>query len=195
MILRRLGLALVLLAMLAGCDLAANYTESTTFRAAGTRLLMSGVITSATPRQFERVVAANPQITTLVQRDVEGSVDDEAMIRMAYRVRELGLNTHLDADSRTFSGGAQLFLAGRERSMIRGAVIGVHSWRDSRRDGAEYPRQSRKHEMNRRYVQDMLGKDAFYWFTLAAAPSGGMYVLRERDINGFGLLTRPIENP
>jgi hypothetical protein len=193
--LRRLGLALILLVTLSGCDLVANYTESTAFRVAGTRLLMSGVITSATPRQFERIIAANPQITTLVERDVEGSVDDEAMIAMGYRVRALGLNTHLDGDSRVFSGGSQLFLAGVERSMIRGAVIGVHSWRSGRRDGAQYAQHSPKHAMNRQYVEDMLGNDAFYWFTLAAAPSGGMYVMREKEIIGYGLLTRPIENP
>ncbi|MFD2739890.1 hypothetical protein ACFSUD_09945 [Sulfitobacter aestuarii] len=195
MIARRAALALVALLALSSCNLAANYLESTEFRVAGSRLLMSGTITSATPRQFARVLAANPQITTLVERNVDGSVDDAAMIEMGYRLRRAGLDTHLDGDSQIFSGAVMLFLSGVERTMIRGAVIGVHSWRDSLRDGADYPATSPKHALNRRYVADMLGQDAFYWFTLRAAPSEGMYLLREHEIRDFGLLTRPIEAP
>ncbi len=192
--LRRVVVAVFLLGLV-GCGYRANFVETTNFRVAGTVLLMSGVITSATPREFEQIIRANPQIRTLVETDVEGSVDDAAMIRMGYRVRQLGLETRLYADSEIFSGAVQLFLAGVERSMIRGAVIGVHSWRNSRRDGAEYPRDSREHALNRQYVEDMLGDDAFYWFTLQAAPSELIHVMTDREIARFGLLTRPIMAP
>ena len=191
----RLCAALALALILSACDFASNYLERTQFDLAGDRLFMTGLITSATPGQFERLIAANPQVETVVLRGIEGSVDDDAMIAMGYRLRALGLDTHLASYSQIYSGGAQLFLSGVERTMERGAVIGVHSWRDNRRDGAEYPRQSPQHALNRRYVEDMLGRDAFYWFTLRAAPSAGMHIMNDAEIAHYGLLTRPILSP
>lgn len=191
----RLGAALVLALILSGCDFASNYLERTQFEVQGDRLLMTGLITSYTPGQFERMVAAHPQVDTVVLRGIEGSVDDAAMIAMGYRLRALGLDTHLESYSQIYSGGAQLFLSGVERTMERGAIIGVHSWRDNRRDGSGYPRGSPKHGLNRRYVEDMLGSDAFYWFTLRAAPSNGMHILNEAEIAHYRLLTRPILAP
>ena len=75
--------------------------------------------------------------------------------------------------------------------MEPGARIGVHSWYDDddEMDGVDYPRDAPDHELNRRYVEDMLGTDAFYWFTLEAAPADGMHYMTEAEIARFGLLT------
>lgn len=180
--------------MLGACAIADNAVDGATFDVRGEQLLMQGEITSRTPATFEHLIADNPQIATLVLGYMPGSLDDEAVVRMGYRVRALGLNTHLNADSKIYSGAVDLFLAGRSRSMQRGAVIGVHSWADGFGEGAKYPRDSPEHRSNAAYTADMLGSDAFYWFTLQAAPSDGIHEMTVAEISRFGLLTRPVLN-
>jgi len=165
-----------------------NLVPTTEFRVQGHDLLMRGDINAKTLDQFEAVIAANPGITRLVELDVPGSLDDDTMIALAYRVRELGLDTHLTATSEIYSGGVDLFLAGDRRSMEEGAVIGVHSWSDGFREAADFPRDAPEHEQNRKYVEDMLGQDDFYWFTIAAAPADGIHVMSAEEIARYGLL-------
>lgn len=186
-------LATGLISGLAACTqiavLALNSVPTTEFSVDGSRLLMRGEINAKTLDQFEAVYAANPGIRTLVELDVPGSVDDDTMIALAYRVRELGLNTHLTANSVIQSGGVDLFLAGVRRTMEPGARIGVHSWSDGTRDAWEYPQGAPEHEKNRRYIEDMLGSDAFYWFTIYAAPADGIHQMSPKEITEYGLLT------
>ncbi len=169
-----------------------NLRTTTEFRVEGTDLLMRGEINARTPGQFEAVLAENPGITRLVELAVPGAVDNDAVIRLGYRLRQLGLGTHLTGQSRVFAGGADLFLAGTPRTAEPGAVIGVHSWSDGFKDAADYPRDAPEHEENRRYVADMLGADDFYWFAIAAAPSGKIHVMTADEIARYGLLTAPV---
>jgi hypothetical protein len=188
------ALALPTLALgLAGCQqiavIAMNQITTTHFEVRGELLLMSGEINSKTLDQFEAVIAQNPNITTLVELDVPGSLDDDTMIALAYRVRKLGLNTRLTATSKIYSGGVDLFLAGVQRTMEPGAEIGVHSWSDGTREAKGYPRDAPEHEQNRRYIEQMLGSDAFYWFTIYAAPADDIHIMSELEIAEYGLLT------
>ena len=189
---RHLVFALVL--VLTACGVVENASDGTRMMVQGDQLLMSGTITSRTPANFERILARNPQIRTLVQTEVDGSIDGEATIAMGYRVRALGLGTHLRSDSVVDSGGVDLFLAGRTRTIERGASIGVHSWRNGYREGSSYPRGSPEHDLTRGYIIDMLGSDAFYWFTLRAAPSDGIHELTAAEIARFGLRTQQTLN-
>lgn len=176
-------------------DLAAvavmNMRTTTEFRVDGSDLLMRGEINARTLDQFEAIMAENPQITRLVELVVPGSVDDDTMIRLAYRVRQMGLDTHLRADSQIYSGGVDLFLAGVRRSAEPGARIGVHAWSDGFKEASDYPREAPEHEQNRKFVEDMLGVDDFYWFTINAAPAGEMHVMSAEEIERYGLLTGP----
>lgn len=175
--------------------IAMNQIETTRFEVRGDELWMNGEINSKTYKQFVEVMDANPDITTLVEEVVPGSLDDDTMIKLAYEVRARQLNTRLLATSAIDSGGVDLFLAGVERSMEDGAHIGVHSWSDGRKDAVEYPRDSPEHEQNRRYIEDMLGSDDFYWFTIEAAPADSIHAMTNTEIENFGLLTRPIISP
>ena len=170
-----------------------NNIETTQLEVRGEELWMNGEINSKTYDQFVAVLEENPQITTLVEEVVPGSMDDDTMIKLAYFVREKGLNTKLLAHSAIDSGGVDLFLAGASRTMERGAHIGVHSWSDGVRDAAHYPKDSPEHEQNRKYIEDMLGNDEFYWFTIYAAPADGIYEMKEAEIVQYGLLTEPIK--
>lgn len=183
-------------ALLGGCEILAvgtmNLIETTRFTVDGETLYMSGEINSKTDEQFAAVIAANPQITTIVECEVPGSLDDDTMIPLSYQVRALGLNTHLTSNSEIASGGVDFFLAGVERTMEEGAQIGVHSWSDGTRDAKDYPRNAPEHEANRKYIEDMLGDDAFYWFTIYAAPADDIYWMRTDEVAQYGMLTAPV---
>jgi len=190
---RRLGIILCITA-LSACEMvvvnALNMIETTEFTVVGENLIMNGEINSKTLDQFNEVIEGNPEITTLVEVDVPGSLDDDTMYQLVYRVRELGLNTHLRSDSRIYSGGVDLFLGGVERSIEAGAELGVHSWSDGVNEAMDFPRGSPEHEANRKLIEDMLGADDFYWFTIEAAPADGIHVMTSDEIARFGLVTQ-----
>lgn len=168
-----------------------NQFETTAFEVDGDTLYMNGEINAKTLDQFEAVIATHPGIATLVECDVPGSFDDDTMIPLSYRVRELGIATHLTATSEIASGGVDLFLAGVTRTMAPGARLGVHSWSDGRRDAVEYPRDAPEHEANRAYVEAMLGDDGFYWFTIEAAPAAKIHWMSDAELSRYDVLTAP----
>lgn len=190
----RLWLGLALVGGLLGCAVVDNAVDRTRMSVQGSRLLISGEITSRTPRAFEALLEAHPDVRTLVPEIMQGSLDDLAVLRMGYFLRDRGMDTHLTAQSEIYSGAVDLFLAGNRRSMARGAVIGVHSWADGFGEGTGYPRDAREHAGNVAYFRDMLGSDAFYWFTLQAAPSSGIHEMTPGEIARFGLLTEPVRD-
>lgn len=171
-------------------SLVQNSLRLTEFRVQGSQLLMNGPINSQTLDQFENIYVQNPEIKTLVEQDVPGSLDDETMIALAYRVRELGLNTHITRDSVIYSGGVDLFLAGVNRTMEHGAKIGVHSWSNGVFEAKDFPRNAPEHKLNRKYIEDMLGDDAFYWFTIYAAPADDIHEMTAAEITKYKLLTK-----
>ena len=182
----------VTLGALGGCEIVAvtalNMVKTTKFTVDGETLYMQGEINSKTDGQFEAVYAANPQIKTIVECVVPGSLDDDTMIPLSYRVRELGLNTHLTSTSDIASGGVDFFLAGVNRSAEEGAKIGVHSWSDGTSEAKDYPRDAPEHENNRKYIEDMLGDDAFYWFTIYAAPAADIYYMTSAEVAEYGMV-------
>ena len=166
-----------------------NIAETSRFEVSGREVFLSGEININTRRQFDAIHAANPQVDTLVLVDIPGSLDEAGLLSIGYRVRALGLTTHLIARSEVYSGGVDLFLAGVRRRMDNGATLGVHSWSNGTRDAASFPRSAPEHDRNRQYIADMLGDDAFYWFTIYAAPSDGVHIMTPREIRRYGLLT------
>ena len=186
-------MAALVAVVLSGCTqmavMAWNQVPMTEFRVEGTKLFMHGAINSKTLQQFEEIYAQHPDVKTLVELDVPGSLDDDTMFALAYRVRELGLYTHLTSSSLIHSGGVDLFLAGVRRTMDDGAEIGVHAWSDGSKEASDYPRGAPEHEQNRLYVERMLGHDAFYWFTIDAAPADDIHKMSKSEIRKYGLLT------
>lgn len=167
--------------------------SSTEFTVDGELLYMNGYICSKTPEQLKKVIAKNPEIETIVMKKVTGSLDDESNFPMAEWVRENGLNTYLTKNSEVASGGTDFFLAGNKRTIENGAKIGVHSWRDtSGVEAKDLPKDHPDYEMNRNYIEKMLGKDDFYWYTIYAAPADGMYYMSNEEILKYNMITEPI---
>ena len=172
-----------------------NMRTTTTFEVHGEEIWMDGFINGKTYDQFVQLLEENPQVTKLVEGIVHGSLNDDVMIELAYYVRQQGLNTHLRSTSQIDSGGVDLFLSGVERTMERGAHIGVHSWSDGIVQAKDIPPEDERHRKNAEYINAMVGSEDFYWFTIYASPANGIHEMTEEEIEEYGLLTQPIMEP
>ncbi|MGJ8546814.1 MAG: alpha/beta hydrolase [Sulfitobacter sp.] len=181
------------LAALGGCSVAGTLRQAVDYRLVNDRLMMSGMITARTPLQFAEVLADNPGITTIVLQDMPGALDEAAALQMGYLIRQRGLHVALQSDSFLRGAAVFLLLAGTERRMVEGAQIGLRSWADGGGEGADYPADAAEHRLYLQYLRDMLGDEAFYWFALHAAPSDGIYIMNQEEIDRFGLLTQPVQ--
>ena len=178
-----------------GYSLYFNLVETTRFTVEGAVVRMNGEINRKTYDQFVALHKANPQLKTIHEETVPGSLDDDTMIELSYYVREQGFNTMLSCDSRIDSGGVDLFLAGVERIVDcadKSVVphIGVHAWSDGFKQATDYPKDAPEHENNRKYIENMLGKDDFYWFTIYAAPAADIHPMTRAEIDKYGLVTK-----
>lgn len=147
------------------------------FVVVGERLLMHGQVTRRTPADFRDVMAANPQITTLVLQDMQGVRDVDAALALGRDVRARGLSTALQSDSDVSGAAVALFLAGTGRQMVEGAQLGLHNWPE----GAQG------------YVVAVLGSDAFHQFALQVGATDRIHRLTTQEIAQYGLLTEPMK--
>ena len=171
-----------------------NSKIRTEFEVKDNELWMNKEINSKTYNQFVRILEKNPQVDTLVEVNVPGSIDDDTMIRLGYYVRKKGLKTKLLPHSSIDSGGVDLYLAGVERIMEiapGGKIphIGVHSWGDGINQAKDYPKDAPEHVNNCTYIEKMLGRDDFYWYTIYAAPADGIHEMSLDEIKKYGLVT------
>jgi len=56
------------------------------------------------------------------------------------------------------------------------------------------PKLRPEHRGHVAYMWRMIGSDAFYGFTLQAAPSTEIYEMNKTQNARFGLLTQPVQN-
>jgi len=142
----------------------------------------------------KKLMTEHPYVDTLVFKKMPGTQDADMNLRLARDIRRRGLNTHIEANSVIASGAVDLFLAGQERTMECGALIGVHSWsisgarstiRISPQDMGGDDRQ-KHHE---KFLRDMGIDPAFYAFTRAAAEPEDIHYLTMDEIRRFDLLT------
>ena len=163
-----------------------------TFTVRGDTAFMSGVITSALPAKLLRLFAEHPEVATVELVTVPGSIDDEANLRAARRLHERGLATRLAHRGAVASGGTDFFLAGKTRSIGEGASIGVHSWgAGPGESGADLPRDDPLHRIYLDFYRQVGVPEAFYWFTLEAAPVERIHVMTTAEIARFGLRRDP----
>lgn len=156
-----------------------------------------GTTYSSSLSDFQSFLRKNPDVKTLVLKDMPGTVDSQTNISIARLIRREGLSTHLERDSEIASGAVDLFIAGKERTMECGARIGVHSWSISNEGAmietpAIHPRNlgvDRFQRFHERFLIDMGVDPAFYVFTRDSAAPDQIYVLKEDEIERFGLLT------
>ncbi len=153
---------------------------------------MIGTVDSATPRQFARMLAAHPALTTIIMRDCPGSIDEAANLALARALRRAGLSTHVPADGSVRSGAVELWMAGAQRTAAPGAEFGVHSWRDETgREARDYAMSDPVHREYLDYYREMGMDDArarqFYALTNSVG-FDDLRLLGVRDMAAFGLI-------
>ncbi len=180
-------LSLTVFSLLAACG--QSYTP-VTFVAQDTRIIATGTIDHTTLDAFNEVLVENPQADTLVLQYIEGSVDDDANVVFSRVVHEEGFDTVVPSNGMVASGGTDLFLAGRTRTLQPGACVGVHSWSGSGIVATELPDDDPEHERYLDYFQDIGVDEAFYWFTLNAAPAEEMHWMTAAEADRFDMTSR-----
>ena len=152
---------------------------------------MSGAIDNSILEKLENLTE-NHQVKTIVMIDVPGSLDDEANLEASEYIRSQGFNTHLPAHGVISSGGTDFFLAGVQRSIEKGAKVGVHSWAAQDDDGnwiiaQDIPKDDESHQMFLDYYKKIGISEDFYWFTLDNAIADDMYWMSWEEMQKYSI--------
>lgn len=159
----------------------------------GVTAIMNGDIKSRTPKHWDNFIAEFPNINRIVMKDCPGSSDDEANVEVARKVHNHGVSIHLPSDAVIASGAVDFFLAGTTRTRDAGSQIGVHSWSDGNNEATDFPVGSEEHNLYIDYYKEMgfsqEEAEAFYYFTINAAPAAGIHWMTDGEIEQYKLLT------
>lgn len=130
-----------------------------------------------------------------------GSMNDEETLRFGRYIRANGLDTHLIKNGVAASGGVSLLLAGNNRSIGEGAHVGVHAWAQCRSrenicvPATDFAESDEAHSLHRNYIQQMLDKDDFYWFSIQAANHDSIHWLSEDELVQFDIANTSTYTP
>ncbi len=157
-------------------------------------VIMNGEIDSDTPQYWDNYIAAFPNTNRMIMKLCPGSSDDEANLIAARKIRMQNIAIHLPADAEIASGAVDLFLAGTTRTRESGSLIGVHSWSDGDNDATAFPVGDANHLPYIEYYQEMgyskSDAEAFYYFTINAAPAAEIHWMTDAEIAQYKLLTQ-----
>lgn len=150
--------------------------------------VVRGVLGKRFYKKFQKFAVENPNVRNLVLQDIPGSLNDDWNVKSCTFLHENCFNTHVNDSSMIASGGVDLFIAGNSRSVSPKAKIGVHSWRDLKKDGSEYPRDSEEHKVFLDFFEVIEMDTAFYWYTLKASPGKSIHWMTWEEIEKYQLI-------
>lgn len=154
-----------------------------------TTIRLNGDIDSNTEEAFDEILRQNPNTQLLVFGDAPGSADDEENLRVGRKLKQRGLNTHVEDGGSIASGAVDLFLAGTQRSLGANARVGVHSWSDGTNDATDFPRNSAEHQFYIQYYKDIGFSDQwaedFYFFTINAASADDIHWMTAAELETY----------
>ena len=159
--------------------------------------VMTGTIGADFVHRVCDLAREQPAVTEVVLLDVPGqSTPGNETLEAGQVMRALGYTTLVPGDGQVESGGVDLFLAGEQRLIEDGGCLGVHSteitYGDEVISAADLPRDDPEHQPFLEYFEAMGIDPGFYWFTLSAAPAGGIHYLTPAEIEQWGLVTGPV---
>ena len=143
--------------------------------------------------QIFDIIQNHPEVTTIVEGHISGSIHDDINMQTGRLIRKAGLATHITKDSDISSGGVDLFCSGKIRTMEDGAKVGVHSWSGDDVEAGELPIDSPLHKNQIDYFTEMLGSPIgkeFYFYTINAAPADDIYQMDRAEMEAYMLLTK-----
>lgn len=158
---------------------------------------INGELGTRTYRQLKEAIQDHPNAKTAVLGKINGSLNDAVNMHTGRILREAGLTTKVLKNSNIASGGVDLFCAGKERIVEKGAKIGIHSWccyNDL--TAIELPKDHPAHQYQIEYFTMCLGKEIgpdFYFHTLSAAPFDGVHWMSDEDIKKWKVATEFVE--
>ena len=160
---------------------------------------LSGELGTRTYHQVKKLIEEHPDMKTLIMTDVPGALDTAVTMHTGRLLRQNGFTTQLLSNSDIASGGVDLFTAGVERIVTKGAKLGVHSWCCvDDLTAADVAPKHPAHKDQLDYFSEMLGRARgydFYFYTLQAAPFDGIYYMSNQEIKDWGLATQFIDEP
>lgn len=151
----------------------------------GDKAYLNGGLGTRTYNQIFDLIAEHPEVNTIVEVDVPGSINDDINMQTGRLIRQAGLNTYVPGNGRIASGGVDLFCAGVNRTIEKGAKVGVHSWAGEDIQAADLPEDSPLHDNQIAYFNEMLGSPLgrnFYFYTINAAPAADMHNMSQEEI-------------
>lgn len=154
---------------------------------------LSGTLGTITYNQVIDLMKNHPEVKTIVETTVEGSINDEVNMKTGHMLRDNNFNTEVMEKGYIASGGVDLFISGVNRTIGKGAKVGVHSWGGEEETGADFPRNHEAHNQQKEYHRKMLGDEfgiEFYFYTLEAAPAEEIHFMTVEEIKKWGLETR-----
>ncbi len=161
--------------------------------------VLHGFINSNTPTVVNTFISNYPNVTTLVFMQVPGSDDDDANLVASQALRNRGYKHYIPAvdaynqDAFIASGGVDMFVGGVVRVADVRAEVGVHSWSDGTNDATDFPVGHANHlpyinyYVNMGFTQEEA--EAFYYFTINAAPASGIHNMTEAELEQYGIRT------
>ena len=161
--------------------------------ASSNKVYMKGVIYANTLDDLKEMLAKHPTVNTIVMEDVPGSIDDEVNLLASREIRNKRISTHIPSQGAVASGGTDMFLAGYKRTIEDGAKLGVHSWADTNKTAREYAIDDDVHNLYLDYYREINIPEAFYWYTLDAAPADDIFWMTKSDILQYNVVTEPFD--
>jgi len=141
--------------------------------------------------QIFDLIQNHPEVTTIVEGHISGSIHDDINMQTGRLIRKAGLSTHITSNSNISSGGVDLFCSGKKRTMEDGAKVGVHSWSGDGVEAGELPKDSPLHKNQIDYFTEMLGSptgEEFYFYTIHAASAADIYQMSRAEMQAYKLL-------
>ena len=155
----------------------------------GDLLFARGVVNGNSLREAIELLNGSPGVRTLVLTWVPGSVDDEVNLALGRTLSDAGMTTYLPSEGMVASGGTDLLVAGARRIVECGALVGVHSWASGSVNGNDIPRDDPRHSLYLDYYRYIGIAEAFYWFTLEAAPPESVHWMTEDEMERYAVHT------
>ncbi len=165
---------------------------NSTYSISGDEATISGSLGSLTYNQILEINSKHPEVSKIVLALVDGSVNDDVNVLTGRLIRQAGYTTVVKSNSKIYSGGVDLYCSGLKRTWENGAEVGVHSWCCYQgKTAEELPKDSKGHATQLAYFTEMLGKEdgeAFYFFTIYAAPFDGIHLMSEAELKQYKLI-------
>ncbi len=180
---------LSLLILLSSCGALIQLTDqkASIKETSSTSIELNGVLGKQMHKKLSKYLSENSGIQKIILNQIPGSMNDEWNVKTCLLINKRHIETYLKSKSIIASGGVDLFISGTKRTIEKGAIIGVHSWSDGKKDGSEYPNDSKEHDLFIDFFNQIEVDTSFYWFTLKAAPAKDIYWMTAHDIEKYRL--------